>query len=80
VANAHKLLMEQADRLPSHDVYFLNADDTTALEPSRELAARFNPPLAPLAEGIRGHESFINCDKLKDAVGWQHTTSWRQYL
>ena len=35
VASAHRLLMEAADELPPHDVYFLNADDTTALEPSQ---------------------------------------------
>lgn len=77
VASAHRLLMEAADELPPHDVYLLNADDTSALEPSRELVQRFNPELLPLAEGLAGHQSFINCDKLKHAVGWQHTTSWR---
>ncbi|MEZ4557628.1 MAG: hypothetical protein R2854_14465 [Caldilineaceae bacterium] len=35
VAAASNLLMEQAESLPVHDVYFLNADDTLALEPSR---------------------------------------------
>lgn len=77
VASAHRLLMEAADELPPHDVYFLNGDDTTALEPSRELVERFNPELAPLAEELEGHQSFINCDKLKQAVGWEHKTSWR---
>jgi hypothetical protein len=72
--------MERADSLPPHDVYFLNGDDTTALEPSRELVERFNPALAPLAAGMTGHESFLNCNKLKQAVGWQHKTSWRQTL
>jgi nucleoside-diphosphate-sugar epimerase len=80
VADAHRLLMEQADRLPAHDVYYLNADDTTALEPSRQLVERFNPALAPLAAALEGHESFFNCDKLKQAVGWEHKTSWRSYL
>ncbi len=80
VAGAHKLLMEQADRLPAHDVYFLNADDTTALESSSELVEHFNADLAPLAGNLNGYQSFLNCDKLKQAAGWQHTTSWRQYL
>lgn len=78
VASAHRLLMESADKLPSHDVYFLNADDTAALEPSRELVERFKPEFLPLVERLEGHESFINCDKLKQAVGWQHKTSWRE--
>lgn len=78
VASAHRLLMEAASDLPAHDVYFLNADDTTALEPTRELVEQFNPPLAPLAAELEGHQSFLNCDKLKRAVGWRHFTSWRQ--
>jgi hypothetical protein len=69
--------MEGADDLPPHDVYFLNGDDTTALEPSRELVERFQPELLPLAEGMTGYQSFLNCDKLKRAVGWEHKTSWR---
>ena len=77
VANAHKLLMEQAERLPPHDIYFLNADDTTCLEPSLELVERFRPDLLPLVAGLNGHQSFLNCDKLKQAVGWRHETTWR---
>jgi nucleoside-diphosphate-sugar epimerase len=77
VANAHRLLMEKADVLPEHDVYFLNADDTTCLEPSHELVERFNPALLPLVDKLDGHQSFLNCDKLKQAVGWEHSTSWR---
>ncbi len=77
VARAHRLLMETAHELPRHDVYFLNSDDTTALEPSYELVERFNPELLPLAEGMAGHQSFITCDKIKRAVGWEHKTYWR---
>lgn len=77
VASAHRLLMEKAETLPPHDVYFLNGDDTTALEPSQELVERFKPELLPKVRTLQGHQSFINCDKLKRAVGWQHTTSWR---
>ena len=78
VADAHRLLMEAAPDLPVHDVYFLNADDTTALEPSKELVERFNPPLAPLAAGLEGHQSLLSNQKLKQAVGWRHRTSWRK--
>ena len=77
VASAHRLIMEKADTLPPHDVYFLNADDTSALEPSQELVERFKPEFLPKVRALEGHQSFINCDKLKNAVGWQHETSWR---
>lgn len=78
VATAHRLIMEKAETLPPHDVYFLNADDTTALEPSMELVERFKPEFLPKVKSLQGHQSFINCDKLKKVVGWQHETSWRQ--
>ncbi len=77
VASAHRLLMEAADELPPYGAYFVNADDTSALEPSAELVERFNPDLEPLARHMEGHESFIKCDLIKRMVGWTHTTSWR---
>jgi nucleoside-diphosphate-sugar epimerase len=82
VASAHRLLMEAADELPPHDVYFLNSNDTTALEPSQELVERFRPDLMPLfSKGyMKGHQSFLSNNKLKRAVGWEHKTSWREYL
>lgn len=77
VASAHRLIMEKSNTLPTHDVYFLNADDTAALEPSIELVERFKPEFLPKIKELHGHQSFINCDKLKKAVDWQHQTSWR---
>ncbi|MEM7536892.1 MAG: NAD(P)-dependent oxidoreductase [Chloroflexota bacterium] len=84
VASAHRLLMEHGmaadSTLPDHDVYFLNGDDTTLLEPTQEVVERFRPDLLPLVDagkGLSGHQSFLNCDKLKAAVGWEHKTSWR---
>lgn len=79
VASAQRLLMEAAGDLPPHDVYFLNADDTTALQPSRELVEHFKPELMPMcvAGYMTGHQSFLSNGKLKRAVGWEHKTSWR---
>ena len=78
VASAHRLIMEKAETLPPHDVYFLNADDTAALEPSMQLIERFKPEFLTKVKSLQGHQSFINCDKLKNAVRWHHETSWRQ--
>ena len=77
VARAHQLLMEGPATLPPHDVYYLTADDTTALEPSDELIARWQPSLLSDTAGLRGHQSFFSTRKLTQAVGWQHHTSWR---
>jgi nucleoside-diphosphate-sugar epimerase len=77
VASAHRLLMEESKNLPPHDVYYLTANDTTAMEPSAELIARFQPNLMPCVEGFSGYQSFFSTRKLQQAVGWQHHTSWR---
>lgn len=80
VATAHRLLMEKADDLPVHDVYFLNADDTLALEPSLEILKRFRPEFTPFVQDLPDHASFMSNQKLKKAVGWRHQTSWRENL
>ena len=80
VANAHRLIMEAASDLPPHDVYFVNADDTTALESSPELVKRFKPELRALAKKLTDRQSFISCNKIKSLVGWKHKTSWRCFL
>jgi nucleoside-diphosphate-sugar epimerase len=79
VASAHRLLMERAYEIEPHGVFFCNADDTTALEPSRELVERFNPGLLPLVQNLEGHATFLSNQKLQ-SLGWQHRTSWRGYL
>ncbi len=82
VASAHRLLMERAPEIEPHGVYFCNADDTTALEPTRELIERFRPDLLPLVRenDLAGHASLLSNRKLRQAVGWEPRTSWRQHL
>ena len=77
VARAHQLLMEGPTTLPLHDMYYVTADDTTALEPSAALIAQWQPTLLPYAARLHGHGSFFGVQKLAQAVGWQHQTSWR---
>ncbi len=78
VASAHRLLMEKSASIEAHGAYFCNADDTTALEPSLELVRRFKPDLLPLVKDLPGHASFLSNQRLKDVVGWQHRTQWRE--
>jgi nucleoside-diphosphate-sugar epimerase len=80
VASAHRLLMEKADEIEPHGVYFCNGDDTTALEPTLELLERLKPELAPLARNVQGHQSLLSNQKLRESVGWEHKTSWRGAL
>jgi nucleoside-diphosphate-sugar epimerase len=80
VASAQRLLMEKAYQIEPHGAFFCNADDTTALEPSQELIERFNPDLLPLVRNLEGYASFLSNEKLRRTAGWEHRTSWRQYL
>jgi UDP-glucose 4-epimerase len=80
VALAHRLLMEKAEDIEPHGVFFCHADDTDALEPTRELIARFRPELATWADRLTGHDALLSNQRLQDAVGWRHTTSWREHL
>ncbi len=78
VASAHRLLMEKAEMLPPHDVFFCGADDTTALEPTKELVERFKPELLPYCGDLSGHASLLSNRRLREAVGWRHRSSWRK--
>jgi len=80
VASAHRLLMECAREIEPHGVFFCNANDTTALEPSRDLIERFNPDLLPLVRDLEGHVSLLSNQKLCQTVGWEHRTSWRKHV
>ena len=48
VVTAHCQLMEASQDLSLHDIHFPNADDTTALEGSRDLVETFRPDLLPV--------------------------------
>lgn len=80
VASAHRLLMEKAQESPPHGVFFCNAGDTTALEPSRELVERLKPELSPILRELEGHASFLSNRRLRETVGWEHRASWRDLL
>jgi nucleoside-diphosphate-sugar epimerase len=80
VALAHRLLMEKAYYIEPHGAFFCNGDDTTAIEPSAELLQKFKPELLPLLDNLAGHASFISNQKLRQTVGWEPRTSWREYL
>jgi len=77
VASAHRLLMEKAERIEPHGVYFCNAGDTTAIEPTRELIEKFRPEWLNIVKTIDGHASLFSNRKLREVAGWEHKTSWR---
>ena len=80
LALAHRLLMEKAADIAPHGAYFCNGDDTTALEPSRELVERFRPDLLPVVGDLPGHGSLLSNRKLRETIDWAPQTSWRALM
>ncbi len=80
VARMHRMIMEAAETLPPHDVYFLNGADTTALEPSLELVERFRPDLLPLVRDLPGYAAFFSTAKARQAFGFEPQFTWREHL
>ncbi len=80
LAELQRLIMEQADRLPPHDVYVANGLDTTLVEPTREVLERLRPDLLPLVRGLDGHQAFFSTAKARSTVGWVPRHGWRDYL
>jgi len=80
---AHILVLEHAHegQLPGHSCYYVNADDSLALEPTMQLIEQFRPDLLDrLYEPLPGHASFFSNKRLKAATGWKPTISWRECL
>jgi UDP-glucose 4-epimerase len=79
LAELQRMIMERAATLPAHSVYVANGLDSTALEPSHEIVAKFRPDLLPVAQ-MTGHEAFWSTAKAQREVGWRPKHSWRDYL
>ena len=67
----------RAAELPADGGYFIGADDTSALEPSRELVERFFPEWLPWVRTLPGHTSFYDCARAKRVLGFQPVHRWR---
>jgi nucleoside-diphosphate-sugar epimerase len=82
VARAFSMCLEAglAGDLPLYDNYFINADDTLALEDTRDLVARLRPDLLPKLRDISGRQAFISTKKAEKAFGWKPQHSWTEYM
>jgi UDP-glucose 4-epimerase len=79
LADLHRMIMEKAESLSPHDVFVANGLDSTLLEPSREVIARFRPDLLPVTK-MQGHDAFFSVAHACEVVGWTPKRSWRDYL
>jgi nucleoside-diphosphate-sugar epimerase len=77
LAHAHQLRMAGPRTLTPHEESYFTADDLLTLEPSAALIAQWRPTLLPCADRLHDPQSFLSPQKLTQAVGWQHQTSWR---
>jgi len=79
LAELQRLIMDRAEALPLHSVYVANGLDSTCLEPSQEIVARFRPDLLPVTH-LSGHQAFFSTAKAQRELGWIPSHSWREYL
>jgi nucleoside-diphosphate-sugar epimerase len=82
VARAFAMCLEAgaSGDLPPYANYFVNADDTLALEDSRSLVERLRPELLPKMGGMRGRQAFISTARAEKAFGWKPEHSWTEFL
>lgn len=54
-----------------HEVFYITAPRTAALEPSLELAQKYYPS-TEIRGDLSDHASFFNCEKAGRLLGWKH--------
>ena len=79
VARAFRMVLEAYRDLPPFDDYFVNADDTLALEESVDLLKRFRPDAVEKVRDLPGRSAFISTAKARKAFGWRPNHSWTRF-
>lgn len=69
VARAIQLALEESN-VPTHDVYFICADENWTGQESRTLLGRFYPETKTIAEDFQGKQSLLSNAKAKRAFGF----------
>ena len=80
LAVAFRLVIDAPAELIQDEVFNIAADDALALEPLAELLPRLEPALAPLAANIRGNQSPVSAERIKQRLGWSPRYSWRDFV
>lgn len=73
-ARANRLAIEAT--WSGHQACFLTAKDTRFDIPSKELAEKFYPDVE-ICGDLSGYNSFFNCTKANELLGWEHQHAWR---
>lgn len=73
-ASAERLALE-AD-WDGHEVFFINAADTTLRIPTADAIERYYPGV-PLRRELTGSDSAIDIEKARRLLGWQPRVTWR---
>lgn len=73
-AQAFRLAVE--NETLSHEVFYINGDDTCSYQQTRELVARHFPE-TPLKAPLEGHASLVSHDKATRLLGYRPNYTWR---
>jgi nucleoside-diphosphate-sugar epimerase len=80
LAAVFRMVVEASAEQIQDDVFNVAADDALALEPLAELLPGLEPGLAPLAANIRGNQSMVSAERIKQRLGWSPRYSWRDFV
>ena len=70
-AAARASLLSLTPKFEGAEAFFINAPDTSADEPSLQLAKTYYPNV-PVTGDLSGRNSFFNCAKAERLLGWTH--------
>jgi nucleoside-diphosphate-sugar epimerase len=80
LAVAFRLALEAPADVVQDEVYNVAADDALATEPLAILLPRLDPRFAQMAAGLTGRQSMVSAERIKQALGWRATRSWRDFI
>ncbi|MGJ7905474.1 NAD-dependent epimerase/dehydratase family protein [Actinopolyspora sp. H202] len=75
-----RMLLEQSERIPNGENFFVAGPDALAREPLSELLPRYTPVPAELASGLTGTEPAFDHGKARRLLGWSPRYSWHTEL
>jgi UDP-glucose 4-epimerase len=81
IARAYAMCLEAgaAGDLPPFEAFYINAADTLAAEPTRDLVGRLRPDLLPKLRDVSGRQSLISAAKAEKLFGWRAEHSWTEH-
>jgi UDP-glucose 4-epimerase len=70
----------ESTTLPTHDSFFICANETWVDHDTRQLVADYYPETKNISSDLSGNFSLISCEKARSAFGFKPELTWRDIL